>query len=76
MEPYDLDLNKAVSKPEDTSVLEKRTTTYDLVSAVKRQCPFYYQVKKKNVMVAFLAKQGSLIVCISSLTGFKSSCRQ
>ncbi|KAJ4873512.1 Glycine-rich domain-containing protein 2 [Raphanus sativus] len=49
MEPYDLDLNKAISKPEDTSVLEKRTTTYDLVSAVKRQCPFYYQVSRAHV---------------------------
>ena len=73
MEPYDLDSDKAISEP----VLEKRTTTYDLVSAVKRQCPFYYQVKKKKMLtVAFLAMQGSLIVCASLLTGIKSSCRQ
>ncbi|CDY63918.1 BnaC07g51250D [Brassica napus] len=45
MEPYDLDLDKAISEP----VLEKRTTTYDLVSAVKRQCPFYYQVSRAHV---------------------------
>lgn len=44
-EPYELDLNNIES--EDISVkssaLEK-CTKYDLVSAVKRQSPFYYQV--------------------------------
>lgn len=40
-EPYDLDLDKVVS--EKISDLEK-CTKYDLVSAVKRQSPFYYQV--------------------------------
>lgn len=44
-EPYELDLNRVDS--EDISVksstLEK-CTKYDLVSAVKRQSPFYYQV--------------------------------
>ncbi|KAF8051077.1 hypothetical protein N665_1805s0007 [Sinapis alba] len=46
MEPYNLDvLDKAISEP----LLEKRTTTYDLVSAVKRQCPFYYQVSRAHV---------------------------
>lgn len=43
MEPYDLDLDKAISETEE------RTTTYDLVSAVKRQCPFYYQVSRPHV---------------------------
>ncbi|KAG2319112.1 hypothetical protein Bca4012_054634 [Brassica carinata] len=45
MEPYDLDLDKAMSETD----LEKRTTTYDLLSAVKRQCPFYYQVSRSHV---------------------------
>ncbi|CAH8325919.1 unnamed protein product [Eruca vesicaria subsp. sativa] len=45
MEPYNLDLDKAISE----QVLEKRTTSYDLVSAVKRQCPFYYQVSRAHV---------------------------
>lgn len=44
-EPYELDLNRVDS--EDFSVksltLEK-CSKYDLVSAVKRQSPFYYQV--------------------------------
>ncbi|XP_019088284.1 PREDICTED: glycine-rich domain-containing protein 2-like isoform X2 [Camelina sativa] len=48
-EPYDLVLDKAISdQPEDISALEK-CTTYDLVSAVKRQCPFYYQVSRAHV---------------------------
>ncbi|EOA16038.1 hypothetical protein CARUB_v10004166mg [Capsella rubella] len=47
-EPYDLDLDKAISEPEDVPVLEK-CTTYDLVSAVKRQSPFYYQVSRAHV---------------------------
>ncbi|XP_010432017.1 PREDICTED: glycine-rich domain-containing protein 2-like [Camelina sativa] len=47
-EPYDLDLDKAISEPEDVSSLEK-CTNYDLVSAVKRQCPFYYQVSRAHV---------------------------
>ncbi|KAJ0233482.1 Glycine-rich domain-containing protein 2 [Hirschfeldia incana] len=42
-EPYDLDLDKSMSKTEE------KTTTYDLVSAVKRQCPFYYQVSRPHV---------------------------
>ncbi|KAF8092150.1 hypothetical protein N665_0423s0035 [Sinapis alba] len=43
MEPYDLDLNKTMSETEE------QTTTYDLVSAVKRQSPFYYQVSRAHV---------------------------
>lgn len=44
-EPYELDLNSVDSKDisEKSSALEK-CTNYDLVSAVKRQSPFYYQV--------------------------------
>ncbi|XP_056863090.1 glycine-rich domain-containing protein 1 isoform X2 [Raphanus sativus] len=45
-EPYDLDLDKVVS--EKISDLEK-CTKYDLVSAVKRQSPFYYQVSRTYV---------------------------
>lgn len=47
MEPYDLDLNKEISKPYDISALE-RCTTYDLVSAVKRQSSFYNEVTLTN----------------------------
>ncbi|KAJ4880187.1 Glycine-rich domain-containing protein 2 [Raphanus sativus] len=43
MEPYDLDLDKAISETEE------KTTTYDLVSAIKRQCPFYYQISRPHV---------------------------
>lgn len=44
-EPYDLDLDEvdSVDISEKSSNLEK-CTKYDLVSAVKRQSPFYYQV--------------------------------
>jgi len=42
-EPYDLDFANAISEPADVSALEK-CTTYDLVLAVKRQSPFFYQV--------------------------------
>lgn len=44
-EPYNLDLNKALSEDisERISGLEK-CTKYDLISAVKRQSPFFYQV--------------------------------
>ncbi|CAH8382219.1 unnamed protein product [Eruca vesicaria subsp. sativa] len=42
-EPYDLDLDKAMTKTEE------QTTTYDLVSVVKRQSPFYYQVSRPHI---------------------------
>lgn len=44
-EPYNLDLNRALSEDisERISGLEK-CTKYDLISAVKRQSPFFYQV--------------------------------
>ncbi|ESQ30746.1 hypothetical protein EUTSA_v10012182mg [Eutrema salsugineum] len=48
MEPYDLDLDKAISEPEDISTVEK-CTTYDLVSAVKRQSSFYSEVSRAHV---------------------------
>ncbi|XP_048616482.1 glycine-rich domain-containing protein 2-like isoform X1 [Brassica napus] len=46
MESYDLDLDKAISEP--ISPLEK-CTTYDLVSAAKRQSSFYLEVSRANV---------------------------
>ncbi|KAL0697012.1 hypothetical protein Bca4012_064192 [Brassica carinata] len=48
MEPYDLDLDKAISEPNDISPLEK-CTTYDLVSAAKRQSSFYLEVSRAHV---------------------------
>ncbi|CAN8288612.1 unnamed protein product, partial [Cochlearia groenlandica] len=48
MEPYNIDLDKAISEPKDISGLEK-CTTYNLVSAVKRQSSFYSKVLKANV---------------------------
>lgn len=44
-EPYDLDLTKACLEDSSTKLsrLEKYTK-YDLVSAVRRQSPFFYQV--------------------------------
>jgi len=47
-EPYELDLDNIDLEDisEKSSALEK-CTKYDLVSAVKRQSPFYYQVTLK-----------------------------
>ncbi|KAH0929645.1 hypothetical protein HID58_015372 [Brassica napus] len=45
-EPYHLDLDKVVS---DKSADLEKCTKYDLVSAVKRQSPFYYQVSRSFV---------------------------
>lgn len=44
-EPYNFNLDRALSEnmSERISGLEKYTT-YDLVSAIKRQSPFFYQV--------------------------------
>nr|AWW15255.1 hypothetical protein [Leavenworthia alabamica] len=47
-EPYELVLGNTILEPEDISALEK-CTTYDLVSAVKRQAPFYYHVSRAHV---------------------------
>ncbi|CAL9228399.1 unnamed protein product, partial [Arabidopsis halleri] len=41
-------LDKAISEPANIPALEK-CTTYDLVSAVKRQSPFYCQVSRAHV---------------------------
>ncbi|CAN7019371.1 unnamed protein product [Brassica rapa subsp. trilocularis] len=46
MEPYDLDLDMAISEP--ISPFEK-CTSYDLVSAAKRQSSFYLEVSRANV---------------------------
>lgn len=71
-EPYDLVFDKTISETEDISVLEK-CTTYDLVSAVKRQSPFYYQVKSRAVS---LFKPLNIEVCVIFVSGFKIPCRQ
>nr|DAD36250.1 TPA_asm: hypothetical protein HUJ06_006890 [Nelumbo nucifera] len=43
-EPYKLDLGISLSKNIDEKFLEAlRCTKYDLISAVKRQSPFFYQ---------------------------------
>ncbi|VVB08388.1 unnamed protein product [Arabis nemorensis] len=49
-EPYELNFDKVDSEDvsEKSSNLEK-CTKYDLVSAVKRQSPFYYQVSRSHV---------------------------
>ncbi|KAM2005270.1 hypothetical protein FF1_000513 [Malus domestica] len=49
-EPYDLDLKKVFSEDisERSARLEK-STKYDLVSAVKRQSPFFYQVSRPHM---------------------------
>ena len=47
-EPYDLDLDKVVF---ETSADLEKCTKYDLVSAVKRQSPFYYQVTLNELLL-------------------------
>ena len=53
-EPYDFDLTKALSEnaSETLSGLDKHTK-YDLVSAVKRQSPFFYQVILRMIIWLF-----------------------
>lgn len=47
-EPYDLDSARAVSDNNPAQILKsEKGSTYDLVSAVKRQSPFFYQVSKR-----------------------------
>lgn len=55
-EPYELDLTAALTEDisEKMSRLEK-CTTYDLVSAVRRQSPFFYQVIQQDT-VSLLVK--------------------
>ncbi|CAN8243394.1 unnamed protein product, partial [Cochlearia groenlandica] len=48
MESYDINLDKAISEPMDISNLEK-CTTYDLISASKRQSSFYSKVLRAHV---------------------------
>lgn len=53
-EPYDFDLTKALSEnaSQTLSGLEKHTK-YDLISAVKRQSPFFYQVILRMIIFVF-----------------------
>ncbi|KAL2927075.1 Glycine-rich domain-containing protein 1, partial [Bienertia sinuspersici] len=49
-EPYELDYNKPSAGDVSLKNLQSETfTNYDLVSAVKRQAPFYYQVSRPHV---------------------------
>ncbi|CAN8288542.1 unnamed protein product [Cochlearia groenlandica] len=48
MESYNINLDKAICNPIDISSLEK-CTTYDLISAVKRQSSFYSRVLRAHV---------------------------
>lgn len=47
-EPYELNLSTQISEDSGNNVLgAQKSTNYDLVSAVKRQSSFYYQVMEK-----------------------------
>ncbi|EEF35141.1 DNA binding protein, putative [Ricinus communis] len=48
-EPYDFDLRKVYCATNEKTLGVEKCTTYDLVSAVKRQSPFYYQVSRPHV---------------------------
>lgn len=46
-EPYDLDSTRTLSDNDPAQILKsEKCSNYDLVSAVKRQSPFFYQVSK------------------------------
>lgn len=53
-EPYDLDLARALSDEPAKSFEYTKRSDYDLVSAVKRQSPFFYQVTTKIVALSLL----------------------
>ncbi|XP_059293434.1 glycine-rich domain-containing protein 2-like [Lycium ferocissimum] len=49
-EPYDLDSARALSDKNPAQILESENcSNYDLVSAVKRQSPFFYQVSRPHM---------------------------
>ncbi|KAA8538218.1 hypothetical protein F0562_027959 [Nyssa sinensis] len=48
-EPYELDLSGHLETVAENKVGALESTKYDLVSAVKRQTPFYYQVSKPSI---------------------------
>lgn len=55
-EPYDLDPARAHSDNNPKQILKsEKCSNYDLVSAVKRQSPFFYQVGKK-IQTFYLSK--------------------
>lgn len=56
-EPYTLNLKRALSEDisDRISGLEN-CTKYDLVSAVKRQSPFIYQVNKTMIILSYFCK--------------------
>ncbi|KAK4367906.1 hypothetical protein RND71_011698 [Anisodus tanguticus] len=50
-EPYDLDSARALSDNNIAQILEsEKCSNYDLVSAVKRQSPFFYQVSRPHMI--------------------------
>lgn len=53
-EPYDLESERALSDNIPVQILEsEKCSNYDLVSAVKRQSPFFYQVSKRMLTLLF-----------------------
>ncbi|MCD9645479.1 hypothetical protein HAX54_034440 [Datura stramonium] len=49
-EPYDLDSARALSDNNPAQILKsEKCSNYDLVSAVKRQSPFFYQVSRPHM---------------------------
>ncbi|KAK4360589.1 hypothetical protein RND71_019541 [Anisodus tanguticus] len=54
-EPYDLDSARALSEVHAKPVQAEKCSDYDLVSAVKRQSPFFYQVSKRMLRLLFLS---------------------
>ena len=55
-EPYELNLCGYLGTVSLNEVEASKSTSYDLVSAVKRQSPFYYQVKPKAPKVFTINK--------------------
>lgn len=53
-EPYDLDSARALSEDVHAKAIQaEKYSDYDLVSAVTRQSPFFYQVSKRRLRLFF-----------------------
>lgn len=67
-EPYDLDSARALS--EDVHAKAEKYSDYDLVSAVSRQSPFFYQVSRRRLRLFFCVYRNISAVRLVQFTNF------
>lgn len=66
-EPYELNLSTQISEDSGNNVLgAQKSTNYDLVSAVKRQSSFYYQVMEKSLVSSYSSFKIDIITHMGS----------